>query len=132
MINQTDIDDMTDERADIARAACALDETLAGDRPHRLRLSWSRDHEGVVAIYGTDENTGRVANFADLWLSHLVDRLGYRREYAKQVQTDLADMIVEAWNAKHSDCRPSQGMAGDESLPQPLIKSNAEMQEAPQ
>lgn len=65
---------------------------------HRLRLSWNRDSEGVVTIYATDANTGKICEVADVWLRPMAERLGFRREYAKGVQEAIADTLCENWN----------------------------------
>lgn len=73
-----------------------------------IRLSWSRDDEGVITIYATDENTGRIAEVADFWTRPLCERLGFRREYAKGVQQQLAETLVWNWNG------PPGGEPGDD------------------
>ena len=70
--------------------------------PEGIRLSWNRDHEGVITIYATDLNTGRVADVADLWVKPMCDRLNFRREYALSVQQCVAETLCEAWNEREA------------------------------
>lgn len=64
-----------------------------------LRLSWSRDDEGVITVYATDPNTGRIAEVADLWTRPLRERLGLSNASAKGIQQQFAETLVENWNA---------------------------------
>lgn len=73
-----------------------------------VRLSWSRDDEGVITIYATDQNTGRVAEVADFWTRPLRERLGLKPAHAKALQQSLAESLVWNWNG------PPGGEGGEE------------------
>ena len=62
-----------------------------------LRLSWMRDEECVITVYATDDACRKSA-VADFWVRPLMQELGFRRDVAKNIQQQLAEMLVENWN----------------------------------
>lgn len=65
-----------------------------------LKLSWSRDEDGVVTIYGTDPKTGRVAEVADFWRRPLRERLALSILDANALQDALAEALIAGWEAR--------------------------------
>jgi hypothetical protein len=57
-----------------------------------IKLSWNRDEDGVITVYGTWPN-GRIAPVADVWLQPLIDKAGLSRAKALEVQERIADRL---------------------------------------
>lgn len=68
-----------------------------------LKLSWSRDDDGVVTAYGTDSKTGRVAEVADFWRRPLRERLALSTLDANALQEALAEALIAGWEARQED-----------------------------
>lgn len=75
------------------------DDSHAAD----LRLSWNRDDEGVITVYATDPDAGRIVAVADFWTGPLRQHMGIPEPRAQALQQQLAETLVENWNGPWRD-----------------------------
>lgn len=64
----------------------------------KVKLSWNRDEDGVIAVYATDSKP-RTFPVLDIFCGPLVSLGKMTREEAKAFQAFTAERICRAWNS---------------------------------
>lgn len=75
-----------------------------------MRLGWNRDEDGVITVFA-HASDGRGAAVADFWLQPLIDKFGMRRDAAKELQQQFAELLVFAHNKHFTQASNDGGFA---------------------
>lgn len=75
-----------------------------------MRLGWNRDEGGVITVFA-HATDGRGAAIADFWLQPLIDKLGMKRDAAKEWQQQFAELLVDSHNRHFTKAENDGGFA---------------------
>ena len=81
----------------------------------KVKLSWNRDEDGVIAVYATDVEL-RTFPLLDIFCGPLVDLGKMRRAEAKAFQAFAAERICKAWNTDEEAATIAEGHKIDANL----------------
>ena len=80
-----------------------------------VRLSYSRDEDGVISVYATDAQK-RCFPLLDIYCGPLVELGKMRREEARAFQLFAAERICRAWNNDETAADIAEGYKVDPAL----------------